>query len=926
MERELDDELRFHLDMQFEDNLRLGMSAEEAACDAVRRLGGIESMKEEHRETRSFATIESLFRDIHYAARTLRGNPGFTAVAIMTLALGIGVNAIVFTVTKAALFAGFPMVERNDRILYLSSGRGCCLSYPDFEDWRAQAKSFEGMAVVHGTRGITTDKGGFTVNYDVTEVSADTFRLIGARPMLGHDFTRSDEIPGAAPVAILTYSFWDSRFAKDPKIVGRTIRMNGIPTTVIGIMPQGFSFPEKQDVWVPLIPTPEVRDRGHRDPWFAFGRLAPGATVAGARAEMEAIGRRLGDAFPLTNRGRNLIPQVQTFNQFFFFGNENTIYWTMWGAVVFVLLIACANLANLMLARAIGRSRELSLRIALGASRWRVVRQLLFESLMLSLVGGLLGWGMARQGVQLWAVADRGPGMQSWRILDYSLDYRVLAYLIAISAGAALLFGLAPARRVSKLDVNAALKDGGRGASGNVRGRHLSGLLVIGEMALAVLLLTGAGVMVRSFLNIYHANLGVNTANILIQGVSLPPGSYPLPEARTAFFDKVSARLKAVPGVESLALTDALPTRHASSLPYELAGSASAGGLGLPTVSVLVVSPDYFRTLGAILLSGRDFTDQDNASGLPVAIVNERFASRAWPDGNPLGSRFRVFDGKNPAYPGQAWLTVVGVSSDIVQNDGTGQKFSPAVYLPYRQKSPRSLSVLARTRVPPENLAIAFRREMLSIDSELPVFRTVTLNEQLQGNYWSTGLYGVLFAILAAIGLLLASVGLYAVMAHSVSRRTQEIGIRMAIGATARDVRRLVFRQGMLPLGIGLAIGLAGSFAVNPVLKSFLVQVSPSDPMSLGLSALILIVAALLGCLIPAHRTTLGGTRATIHPRTLAPIDAASAPFVAIAATAPSHTYTGARNVAASVAAVTCPTSPHSEKKIAANDTIAARA
>ncbi|MES1260243.1 MAG: ABC transporter permease, partial [Acidobacteriota bacterium] len=489
VESQLEDELRFHLEMQIEDNLRLGMSPAEARYDALRRFGGVESVKEEYREKRSLAGIETLFRDIRYALRTLRKNPGFTAVAAATLALGIGVNATVFTVTKAALFAGFPLVDRNDRILYLSSGRGCCVSYPDFEDWRAQAKSFAGMAAVHGALRIVSDKSGFAESYDVTEVSADTFRVVGQQPVLGRDFMPSDNTPGAAPVAMLTYGFWERRFGKDPAIIGRTIRMNGAPTTVIGVMPKCFSFPQKQDLWVPLIPTPEIRKRDVRGTWFAFGRLAEGVTVERARAEMDTIGRRLGRAYPLTNQGRNLLPFVQTFNEFFFFGNENTIYWSMWGAVGFVLLIACANLANLMLARAMGRSREISVRIALGAGRWRIIRQLLIESLMLAGVGGVLGWWVARWGVHAYELADRGPGRSSWRILDYAMDYRVLGYIIAISIGTALLFGLAPALRLSKIDVNAGLKEGGRGAAGGGRGKHLSALLVTAEMALAVVLL-----------------------------------------------------------------------------------------------------------------------------------------------------------------------------------------------------------------------------------------------------------------------------------------------------------------------------------------------------------------------------------------------------------------------------------------------------
>jgi putative ABC transport system permease protein len=315
-------------------------------------------------------------------------------VAVMTLALGIGVNAMVFTVTKAALFAGFPLVDRNDRILYMTSWEGCCVSYPDFEDWRAQAKSFEGMALVHGASKILGDKSGFAESYESTEVSAGTFQLLGQRPMLGRDFTLSDETPGAPPVAILSYGFWERRYGKDPAIVGQMVRINGVPTAVIGIMTQGFSFPQKQDLWVPLMPAPDVRRRAARDTWFVFGRMAEGVTINSARAEMNAIGRRLESAYPLTNQG--FLPIVRNFREFFIGPNEIVLYRSMWGAVGFVLLIACANLANLMLARAIGKSREISVRIALGAGRWRIVRQLLIESMMLSGLGGILGWWIAK--------------------------------------------------------------------------------------------------------------------------------------------------------------------------------------------------------------------------------------------------------------------------------------------------------------------------------------------------------------------------------------------------------------------------------------------------------------------------------------------------------------------------------------------------
>ncbi len=791
--------------------------------------------------------MNSIVQDMRFAVRGLRRSPGFTITAIATLALGIGINAAVFTVTKAALFTGFPMVPNNDRILYIS-GNGCCVSYPDFEDWRAQAKSYTGMAIVHGVRRVLSDPGGFPESYDSTEVSADTFRVVGQRPIMGRDFTASDEIPGAPPVAMLSYGFWERRFAQDPAIVGRTVRMNGLPTTIIGVMPRGFSFPQKQDLWVPLMRTPEVEKRDNRETWFAFARMKEGVTIESARAEMETIGRRLGKAYPLTNQGRNLVPRVDDFRSIFIQPDETPIYWTMWGAVGFVLLIACANLANLMLARALGRSREISVRIALGAGRWRIIRQLLVESVMLSGLGGVLGWWIGKWGVHAYALADRGPGTSSWRILDYSMDYRVLGYLIAISIGTAFLFGLAPALRLSKLDINATLKDGGRSATGGGRGRYLSSLLVAGEMALAIVLLAGAGVMIRSFFNIYNADLGVRTGNILTLGFNPPEVKYPDAQAHASFYDRVKTSLEEIPGVESVSITRALPEEGSGHLPYQLDGTPDVDEQSRPTLRDLTIGADYFRTLGAAVLSGREFNAFDNATGVPVVIVNQRFARQYWPGENPLGKRLRVFEGKTPG----PWRSVVGVVPNIIQD--TRLETSALIYLPYRQRPEPGMEVIASTRVPPGSLATAFRRKMQALDSDLPLFGPLTLNERLEGIYWTSGLDGALFLIFAAIALLLASVGLYAVIANSVSRRTQEIGIRMAIGATARDIVNLVFRQGMLPLAIGLIVGLIASLAVNRVLQSALVHVSPQDPISLTVASIVLVLAAVLGCLIPARR------------------------------------------------------------------------
>ena len=648
-------------------------------------------------------------------------------------------------------------------------------------------------------------------------------------------------------MAILSYGFWERRYGRDPAVIGRNIRINGAPTAVIGVMPPGFSFPQKQDLWTPLVPTPDLQKRDARDAWFVFGRLAEGVTIRGARAEMAAIGQRLANAYPLTNRG--FLPEVRNFNEFFIGSSETAIYTSLWGAVGFVLLIACANLANLLLARAKGRSREISLRIALGAGRWRIIRQLLIESVILSSLGGAIGWWIARWAIRAYEFAERGPGRTSWRILDYAMDYRVLGYLIAISIGTALLFGLAPALRLSKLDVNSALKDGGRGIAGE-RGKHLPALLVMAEIALAVVLLAGAGVMIRSFLNIYTADLGFDAANILTMSPGLPAGEYSTGEARISFYSRLTARLEAIPGVESIAIASRLPTGGSAKFPYELAGALPVDESRRPNLSALIVGPGYFRTLAKAVLAGREFNDADGVSGVPAAIVNQQFAARFWPGEDPLGKRLRLFRGKIA----EDWLTVVGVVPNIAQNAASRQEPDPLVYLPYRQKPGREMEVMARTGVAPASLVNAFRREMRTVEPDLPVYGPLPLLERLEGNYWSRGLYGVLFLILAAIALLLASIGLYAVIAHSVNQRTQEIGVRMAIGATARDIRGLVLRQGMIPTGIGLIAGLAGSLAVNRVLSAQLVHVSPSDPLTLAVAAAVLVLSAALGCLIPARR------------------------------------------------------------------------
>ena len=788
--------------------------------------------------------------DVRYGLRMLAKNPGFTAVAVTALTLGIGANATVFTLANGVLFKSMPF-DQNDRILYLSTKnlnnaeRRAGVSYPDYRDWRNEAKSFEELSAFSGLGVNYSDKAGLPELYRGSQMTANSFAAIGQRPVAGRDFTASDEKAGAAPVAILSYGLWERRYGKDHSIIGRTVRMNDVPTTVIGVMPRGLMFPGVSDLWIPLVPAANWEKREARN-LIAFGRMRQGVTVKSARAELETIARRLETAYPETNQG--IVPVVQTFNEQFNGPKITVMFTALLGAVAFVLLIACANVANLLLGRAVGRSREISIRAALGASRWRVIRQLLVESVLLSITGGVLGWLIAIWGVRTFDAVVTPLGKPAF--IDFSMDYNVLAYLVAISLGTGVLFGLAPALRLSRLDVNTALKDGGRGASGGVRGKYLSGLLVVSEMALAVVLLAGAGLMIRSFLNIYRMSVGVNVQNVLTMRLFLPEAKYARADDQISFHQRLKTRLEALPGVQSAAIATTLPTGGSMSFPYELEGTSPVDEKRRQTLSAVVISPGYFEVMDVRAQRGRFFTETDGVAGPPVVIVNQRFAEKFWPGDDPVGKRLRLFEGKVP----QAWLTVVGLVPDILQNDISVREHDPLIYLPYRQKPMRGVAVIARTRVPPGSLGTAFRREVQAVDENLPIFNLLTMEERLANNYWPWRVFGSLFAIFAGIALLLASVGLYAVIAHSVSQRTQEIGVRMALGASAQSIHGLVFAQGMRELIIGLAVGLAAAFGITRILRTLLVQVSPSDPGTFAVVSFVLALAAMLGCWIPARR------------------------------------------------------------------------
>ncbi|HLW76401.1 MAG TPA: ABC transporter permease, partial [Bryobacteraceae bacterium] len=533
----------------------------------------------------------TILEDIRYGLRTMVKNPAFTAVAVTALALGIGVNATVFAITNG-IFRNMPFM--SDDILYLSSkdasrpnsDRG--VSYLDFLDWSAQSKSFTGMALYDGSQMNVSDKTSVPTRYLVNAITPNTFRLIGQQPVLGRDFRPEDGQPGAAKIAILSDRVWSERYGRNPSILGAVIRINSDPATVVGVMRPDFRFPDDTDIWTAYIPTANTQQRDHRGA-SVIGKLAPGATEQSAIAEMKAISRNLEAAYPVTNKG--ISAWVRTFIEVNF-PDDTPMLTALMGAVSFVLLIACANVANLLLARAIGRSREISIRVALGAGRWRIVRQLLIESVLLSLAGGALGFWIAKYGLRIFDANVRA-GIPTW--MKFSMDYRSLAYLAAISIGSGILFGLAPAFRLSRLNLNLSLKDGGRGSSA-ARGRFLSGFLVVGEMALAVILLAGAGVMIRSFLHVYRAQTGVNEKNVLVMRIETPETKYKTPASQIAFHDRLKARIDALPGVAVSCISATMPTGGSLNYPYEVEGRPPIDR-SKDVQALMVVSPDYFRAM-----------------------------------------------------------------------------------------------------------------------------------------------------------------------------------------------------------------------------------------------------------------------------------------------------------------------------------------
>ena len=791
-----------------------------------------------------------MLHDLRFAFRQLAAHRWFSLAVIVTLALGIGINTTVFTLVNAVLFKPVP-VPGGERLAVVSNDHATNrddrqpVSLAEYRAYRDGNRTFERLeAVARGSR-VISEPGNPPERYSAGLITPGLFDMIRTRPILGRGFTAADAEAGAPTVVLLSHRVWQSRYGGVLDIAGRTIRLNGEPATIVGVMPEGFAFPDTQQIWLPYQPTPEREQRTMRQ-LMLFGLRKPGASMADAQADLGVLAAQLARDYPDSNR--DTMVRVQTFHDVMNGGPIRLIFLLMLGAVGFVLLIACANVANMMLSRAIGRSREIAVRAALGASRRQLVRQLLVESVLLSVLGGLAGLALAAGGVHAFDLATQDVGKPYW--IQFTMDWRAFAYFAAVAIGSGLAFGLVPALRASRVDLNTALKDGT--AAGSVRGGRLTAALVVFQFAATVVLLAGAGLMMKSFVAVQQINPFVPAREIIGLRLALPDRRgerYETPEARRAMHDRLQQRLAALPGVTHVSLTSELPGLGSQQRPLELEGRTPDPQFPL-RVSTLFASPDYLPAINLPLIAGRHLRDLDGTPGQEAAVVTQQFARRHFGAESPLGKRFRTFSDDNTPGP---WVTIVGVAGDLVHNT-QDRDAPPLVILSNRQEPWAWVGVMLRTPGDAAALAPAVRAAVQELDPDLPVSQVMTLHAALERQHWFLRVFGTLFFSFAAIALLMASVGLYAVVAHNTARRTREIGIRMALGATAGRVVRLMLGRGLGQLVAGLALGLGAALAATRLMSSVLGLVSPTDPVVFGSVLALLSVIGLFACWLPARR------------------------------------------------------------------------
>ena len=793
--------------------------------------------------------MEILLQDIRYGIRMLRTKPSFTVIVVLALAIGIGANTAIFSVVNAILLRPLPY-KNADRIsmIWMDNPKlGVSQdwhSYPNYMDYKEQNQSYEDMAAFND-RSFNLTGTGDPVRVVGVWTTASVFSVLGVEPAIGHTFTEAEEEPGKDLVVVLSNGLWQRRFGGDPGIVGQPISMNGVNRTVLGVMPASFTFPEKKtELWIPLAINPQRKQARNSISYKAVGRLKPGVTIEQARADMGAIAKRLDDQYFKSGYGINLVPLHDQET-----GTVRPALLVLLGAVAFVLLIACANVANLLLARAALREREVAIRVALGAGRSRIIRQVLTESALLALAGGVAGLLLAVWGLKV-LVALSPADIP--RLDQTGIDGRVLAFTLAVSLITGLIFGLAPALQASKSDPNESLKEGARGSTGGVGGRRVRNLLVVSEIALSLILLIGAGLLIKSFVRLQQFEFGFNPDNLLTMRVQLPGSKYRDGKQVVGFYQQLLERMEAVPGVQSVgAIASVFITDTPNSTNFVIEGRPVPVGAEAIEVPLDSISPSYFKVMGIPLLRGREFDNRDVEGATPVVIINDTFARRFFPDEDPVGKRF-VYGSLDPRNP---WLTIVGVVGDM-RRTGFDRPVRPETFLPEAQNPDNALTIVVRTSTDPTSFAGALRNEVWSIDKDQSVYDINTMHQTLSEMMSQRRFNMLLLGLFAAVALTLAAVGIYGVISYSVTQRSHEIGIRIALGAQSGDVLKMVVGQGMVLAGAGVSIGLIAAFALTKLMSSLLFGVSAADPVTFVLISLLLAGVALIACLVPARRAT----------------------------------------------------------------------
>ena len=800
--------------------------------------------------------MRTLFQDARYGLRVLRRQPAFTAVAVLALALGVGANTAIFSVVNAVLLRPFPfreqerlvgVWERNEQMDRVEVSPG------NFADWRRHAgDTFEQIAALNfWSANLAGD--GQPERLQGFQVSPALFPMLGVEPILGRTFTADEERPGSDSVVVLSHGLWQRRFAGDPGVLNRTLNVNGRDYAVVGVMPPDFQLHRRAELWSPFAP--DERTLSNRLPHYliVFGRLRAGVAPEQARGAMAALAEGMARQYPQTNAGwsANVVGLREQA-----VGNVEKPLLLLLGAVGFVLLIACANVANLLLARSASRAKEMAIRAALGAGRLRVVRQLLTESVMLALAGGLLGLLLAAWGVDLLVSnLPAGAAFSLPRAEQIGIDSRVLAFTLAVSLLTGLVFGLAPALQATKADLGEGLKEGGRTSGAGAPGRRLRSALVVAEVALSVVLLVGAGLLVRSIVGLLGVDPGFDGEGVVTMRVTLPRAKYAEDAKAAAFFDQVLERLQSLPGVESAGATSQLPLGGSNaSNGFQIDGQPPLAPSERPTVPTRVVSPDFFRTLRIPVVEGRAFSEADDAGAPRAVVVSQLLARKFFPDGSAVGRRIRSGEGEGQLY------TIVGVVGDV-KHFGLSREPQATLYYTHKTDPGRSMVFTVRAQGgAAETLAPAMRREVLAVDADQPVFDVRTAREAVAQSVSLERSVAFLLSIFACVAMALAAVGIFGVMSYSVTQRTQEIGVRMALGARPADILRLFLRHGLALALAGAGIGLAGAFVLMRVLRSLvaglLYGVSATDPLTYAGVALALVAVALAACYLPARRAT----------------------------------------------------------------------